>query len=153
MKKNYIYLIALIVVTVVLTLFLSALYKGEVVVKTSYSYEKMNRITAEEYDEYMIEHQDTIIYIADKLNLENNKFEKKLINKLEKLNLLKNTIYIEKEDISESLKKNLKKDYSYDYDESKLPTIIVVNDGVLSQISFVDENSNVNDIVDYEVFE
>ncbi len=152
MNKNYIYLIVLIVVTVALTLFFSALYKGEAV-KISYSYEKMNRITAEEYDEYMMEHQDIIIYIADKLNLENNKFEKKLIKKLEKLNLLKHTIYIEKEDISSSLKKKLKNDYSYEYDENKLPVIIVVNDGSLNQISFVDENSNVNDIVKYEVFE
>ena len=79
MKINYIYLTILIFCTVVLTFFLSFLYKRDEI-KTSYSYEKLNKITATEFKEYMIEHPDTIIYIADKNNLNYNKFEKKLIN-------------------------------------------------------------------------
>lgn len=152
MKKNYIYLLILILVTVVLTLFLSYVYKREVM-STSYTYEKLNKITSLEFDEYMLENPDAIIYLGDKTNLNNNKFEKKLLNKLESLNLLKNTIYIDKEDITSSLKKTLEQKYSYDYDEDELPIIIVINDGETIQKSIVYENSIVDTIINYEVFE
>ena len=151
MKKN-IYLFVLVLATVLVTLGLSKLYQTEVT-KTSYAYEKMNKITSTEYDEYIVENSDTIIYIADKNNLSYNKFEKKFIKKLDSLNLLKNVIYIEKEELNNSLNKKLKKNYSYEYDENLLPAIIVINDGVLSQVSYVNEDSQVEDIINYEVFE
>ena len=49
MKKNYIYLFVLVLATVLVTLGLSKLYQTEVT-KTSYAYEKMNKITSTEYD-------------------------------------------------------------------------------------------------------
>ena len=152
MKKNYICLFVLVLATVLVTLGLSKIYKIEVT-KTSYAYEKMSKITSAEYDEYVVEHPDTIIYIADKTNLSYNKFEKKFIKKLESLNLLKNVIYIEKEELNNSLNKKLKKNYSYEYDENLLPAIIVINDGALSQISYINGDSLVDDIINYEVFE
>ena len=152
MKKNYIYLFVLVLATVLVTLGLSRIYKTEVT-KTSFAYEKMSKIISAEYDEYIVENPDTIIYIADKNNLSNNKFEKKFIKKLESLNLLKNVIYIEKEELDDSLNKKLKKNYSYEYNESLLPAIIVINDGTLSQISYINVDSQVENIINYEVFE
>ena len=152
MKKNYIYFGILIICTVALTLFLSYIYKSEVEESVSYSYEHLNKITSNEFDEYMIEHPDTIIYIADKTNLNNNKFEKRLINKLEKLNLLENVIYIEKEEMIAILQKKLKENYGYNYNEDKLPAIIVINDGKTKQISIIRRDSDVDTIIDYEVF-
>lgn len=152
MKKNYIYLLILLVATVGITFMLSNLYKREET-KTSYLYEKLNKITSTEFDEYMIEHPDTIIYVADQNNLENNKFEKKFYNKLEKLNLLENIIYIEKNEINSSLQKKLKEEYSYKYNEKDLSAIIVISDGIFVESTLVDESSNINTIINYEVFE
>jgi len=152
MKRNYVYLLILILVTVVITLFLSNIYKKEVIT-TSHSYEKLNKITALEFEEYIIENPDTIIYLGDKTNLDNNKFEKKFISKLENLNLIKNTIYIDKTEITSSLKKVLEKEYSYNYDENKLPVVIVINDGKTIQKSNVYQNSKADTIINYEVFE
>ena len=152
MKKNYVYLAVLLIATVALTLFLSSLYKRETL-ENSYLYEKLNKITATEFEEYMLEHPDTIIYIANKNDLDNNKFEKKFENKLEKLNLLENIIYIEKEEVTSSLEKELKEKYSYKYSEEKIPTIIIISDGQFIESAVVNENSDVNTIVDYGVFE
>jgi len=152
MKKNYIYLLILLVATVFVTLLLSNLYKKEVN-GISYSYDKLNKIIATEFEEYIIEHPDTIIYIADKTNLDNNKFEKKFVNKLEKLGLIENAIYIEKKEINSDLEKKLKENYSYKYSEEKLPVIIVINDGKLIQTSVVDKSSIADTIIDYGVFE
>ena len=152
MKKNYIYLVILILVTIVITFLLSFLYKKEDV-KMSYSYEKLNRITSEEFEEYMLEQSDVIIYISDKTNLNYNKFEKKLIKKLEKLNLIKNVIYIDKSDMVESLQEKMSENYSYKYSEERLPAIIVINDGVFVQSAEINANSVVEAIINYEVFE
>ena len=152
MKKNYIYLTILLIVTVIITLFLSNLYKRETT-EISYSYEMLNKITANEFEEYMIEHPDTIIYIADKTNLDNNKFEKKFVNKLEKLNLLENVVYIEKEEMTKKIEELLKKNYSYEYKEKKLPIIIVISDAKVIENSIVQKDSDVNAIINYEVFE
>ena len=91
MKKNYIYLAVLLAATVGLTFLLSSIYNKEVN-SVSYSYEKLNKITSDEFEEYMMENPDTIVYVSDKNDLINNKFEKKFIKKLENLNLLENTI-------------------------------------------------------------
>ncbi len=152
MNKKTIYLIILVIVTVIVTLLLADIYKKETI-KTSYAYENFNKITANEFDEYMMEHTDTIIYIADKSNLKYNKFDKKFLSKIEELNLLENTIYIEKDEITKSIEKKLKENYSFEYDKNELPIIIVVSDDEIVGTSIVDSNSKVDTIINYEVFE
>lgn len=152
MNKKMIYLIILVVATVIVTLLLADIYKKETI-KTSYAYENFNKITANEFDEYMMEHTDTIIYIADKNNLKYNKFDKKFLSKIEKLNLLENTIYIEKDEITKSIVKKLKENYSYEYKEKELPIIIVVSDNEVVQTSIVHTDSKVDTIINYEVYE
>ena len=152
MNKKMIYLIILVVATVIVTLLLADIYKKETI-KTSYAYENFNKITANEFDEYMMEHTDTIIYIADKNNLKYNKFDKKFLSKIEKLNLLENTIYIDKDEVTSKLEKTLKEKYKYTYNEKKLPTILVIIDGKITQIEEVTADSNIETIIEYEVFE
>jgi len=152
MKKEYIYLLILLIVTIGLTLLLSFLYKQDEV-KTSYSYQKLNRITSDEFEGYMLEQSDVIIYISDKTNLSYNKFEKKLINKFEEINLIKNVIYIDKSDMDESLQKKLSENYSYKYNEEELPIVIVINDGTFVESAKINEDSVVETIINYEVFE
>jgi len=152
MKKNYIYLAVLLVVTVGLTFLLSSIYNKEVN-SVSYSYEKLNKITSDEFEEYMIENPDAIVYVSDKNDLNKNKFEKKFVKKLENLNLLENTIYIEKDEINNKFKELLKVNYDYKLDQKKLPIIIVINSGSVVQSVVVEKKSNVETIINYGVFE
>ena len=152
MNKKTIYLIILVISTVIVTLLLADIYKKETV-KTSYAYENFNKITANEFDEYMMEHTDTIIYIADKNNLKYNKFDKSFLKKIEELNLLENTIYIEKNEITKSIQKKLKEDYSFEYNEKELPIIIVVSDNEIIETAIVNTGSKVDTIINYEVYE
>lgn len=152
MKKNYIYLTILLIATVVVTMLLANLYTKETT-KTSYSYNNLNKITSNEFEEYMMEHTDAIIYVGDKLNLNNNKIEKKFIKKLENLNLLENTIYIDKDEITAKFKKILKDNYSYEYNEKSLPTIIVVSDAEVIQVSKIEKDVEIDTFINYEVFE
>lgn len=151
MKKNYIYFLILVIGTIVLTLLLASSYKKDVV-EESFLYERLNKITATEFEEYIIENPNSIIYIGDKTNVDNNKFEKELIDKFEKLHLLTNVVYIEKTEINSSLQKRLKELYSFEYNENNLPTILVINDGEIIQSSFVDIDTDVDSVINYEVF-
>lgn len=152
MKKNYIYLAVLLIATVGLTFLLSSIYNKEMN-SVSYSYENLNKITSDEFEEYMMENSETIVYVAEKNDLSNNKFEKKFIKKLENLNLLENTVYIEKSEINNEFKELLKTNYNYKLDEKKLPIIIVIDSGSVVQSVVVEKNSNVDAVVDYGVFE
>ena len=151
MKKNYIYLILLVIVTVVLTLFLADLYKKEKN-NVSYIYDKLPSISGNEFLGYMLENSDAIIYFGDKTNNKLNKVEKKLINQLEKNNLMKNAIYIEKEEITSNLKEQLKDNYAYDIPTS-LPILIIISDNELIQSIEINQNVDLNSIIDYEVLE
>ena len=152
MKKNHIYLAVLLIATVGLTFLLSSIYNKEVN-SVSYSYENLNKITSVEFEEYMMENTETIIYISDKNDLRNNKFEKKFINKLENLNLLEKTIYIEKDELNNNFKELLKTNYNYKIDEKQLPIIIVIDSGEVVQNVIIDKNSNIDMVIDYGVFE
>lgn len=150
-KKNYIHLALLIIATIILTFSFSMIYKHEVA-NTCYLYENLNRITTFELDEYIMENPDSIIYIGDKNDLSNNKFEKNFFKKLKKLNLLENSVYIEKNKISKEFKNLLKKEYSKVYDENNLPMILIVIDGKIIKMVNVSNDSLAESIIDYEVF-
>lgn len=153
MTKKYIYLVVLILSTMLVTLFLSYLYKKETNVEFSYAYSTLNRITASEFDEYILENPDSIIYISDSSDLSNNKFEKKFIKKIEKKNLMENIVYIEESEVTNSLQKKLEDKYSYKYNKKALPVILVFVDAELIEISTIEVDSSVDSIIEYEVFE
>ena len=150
-KYNYIIYIVLLIVTIIVTLLLADLYnKGEN--EISYSYETLNKISAEEFDEYMVEHDDVIIYIGSMYSKSTNKVEKNIITEIEKQNLLEKVIFIEKEEITDELEKTLNKEYEYEYNEDKIPTIIVVIDGEVDKIVKITKNMQYKSAIDYEAF-
>lgn len=150
-KYNYIIYIVLLIVTIIVTLLLADLYnKGEN--EISYSYETLNKISAEEFDEYMVEHDDVIIYIGSMYSTSTNKVEKNIITEIEKQNLLEKVIFIEKEEITDELEKTLNKEYEYEYNEDKIPTIIIVIDGEVDKIVKITKNMQYKSAIDYEAF-
>jgi len=152
MKKNYLKLFVLILITIIITLGLSAMYKQKFLT-LSYSFDRLNKITANEFNEYIIENPSTILYIGDKTNNTYNKIEKNFISKLESLNLLENTIYIEKSEVTPKFIKKLKEEYKYTYDEGKLPTILVIIDGIAVEKTELKKDSSIDTIIEYGVFE
>ena len=120
---------------------------------TSNFYEYTNKITPEEFDQFMTENSDIIIYISDKYDLTHETFEKKFENKIEELNLNHNLIYIDKNDMDIEFLNKLKKTYGINVDLEKTPIVVVIIDeDVVKNIS-VTPNSNVDTLIEYEAFE
>lgn len=151
-KKNYYILVVLLAVTALLTLYLSNLYLNKEKL-TSNFYNYANVITPEDFDEFILENSEVIIYISDKYDLSHNTFEKKFETKIDELNLKHNLIYIDKEDVTSEFLNKLKKSYNINLELEELPVIIVMVDKKVIRNISITTNSNVDTIIEYEVFE
>lgn len=150
--RNYVILAVLLIATVFLTLLLSNIYISKTKVESDF-YQYSNKIVANEFEEYVIENPDVIIYISDKYSLENKKQEKKLKEKIESLNLKDKLIFLEKEEVDKEFISMLNKKYKIDIEYGKLPYIIVLNDNEVSTWFHVDKDINILKWIDFEVFE
>lgn len=151
-KKNYYILVVLLVVTAGLTMLLSNLYLNKEKMVSNF-YEYSNKITPQEFNEYIIENPDLIVYISDKYDLTYETFETNLKNKIDNLNLKEKLIYIDKNYINKDFVNELKKIYKINIDLNNTPIIIVVIDKKVIKNVSITNDSNVDSIIEYGVFE
>ncbi len=150
-KKNYLILAVLLVVTILLTLMFSNIYKNKEKLVSAF-YLESNNIAPNEFDEYLMENPDLIIYVSDKYDLSHEKFEEDFENKLKDLNIKNNLVYIDKNEIDKSFINKLKNEYDVNIDISKTPLIIVMVEKSVTKVVQVSNDSNVDSIINYEVF-
>ena len=148
-KKNYIILIILLVATFSFTLLFSKIYLNK---SKEYSifYMESNKITSKELEQVSLEEPDVIYYISDKYDLNNFDFEIKLKAKLEEKNLLNKLVYI---DTKKSLIKKFKGTYKLDINIDKYPIIVFVVDKKVIKTIYVKDNENIDNYIDYGVYE
>ena len=151
-KKNYYILVVLLAVTILLTLSLSYVYRNKEKLVSNF-YEYSSKIKPQEFDEYMTENSDFMIYISDKYDLTYEEFENNFKDKIEKLNLKNNLIYMDKNDINKEFLNKLKKEYNINIEIKDKPIVIVVIDNKVIKKVSVDIDSNVDALIEYEVFE
>ena len=151
-KKNYVVLVILLLVTVVLTISLADIYKRKDRFVSAF-YEYANKINSSEFDEYINENSDLIIYISDKYDLSKENFETKFKNKLDELNLKNNLVFIDKSSINEKFLNNFEKNYNLKIDIKKTPIVIVIIDKKVVKSLYITPNSNANTIIEYEAFQ
>lgn len=150
-KKNYYILALLMIATIVFTIFIFNVYRDNKTISEFYNYS--NKITSKEFDEYLTENPDVIIYISDKYDLTHEEFEKDFQRKITKLNLKNNLIYLDKSSLNKNFLKKLKQEYELDINKKKMPVIIVVLDKKIINVVYVGQASNVETIIQYEDFE
>ena len=132
--KNYIILIIIYIITFLAVFYAIFWYNNYKVnrLTTPYIQNKINSISYEELDNYIIEYPNTIIYIG-KNNDENcYNTEKNLYSVLRKNNLIENTVFLDlSTNYSDTILDNISNKY---FDESlkdkelKVPSIIIIND-------------------------
>ena len=151
-KKNYYILVVLLAVTILLTLSLSYVYRNKEKLVSNF-YEYSNKIKPQEFDEYMTENSDFIIYITDNYDITYEEFENNFKDKIERLNLKNNLIYMDKNDINKEFLNKLKKEYNINIELKDKPIVIVVIDNKVIKKVSVDLDSNVDALIEYEVVE
>ena len=131
--KNYIIVLIMFILTVAIVLGLRAWYRSYHDYKLTIPVisGKVNEITINEFNDYVTEHDNFILYIGTASNETCRNIEKDLVNVLNKRNVRGSTIYLNmsgEKDISNRLSDILAK---YGYPQKKqveIPTLIIFND-------------------------
>lgn len=149
--KNYVFLLLIIVFTVFITLFVSTLYKDSKRIVTDF-YSYSNKITNKDFELYITENPNTIIYIYDKYNNSRKEFEENLKNKLETKYLTNNFVYMDKRELNKNLINYIKNNYGVQLKYNGKPVILIITDDEATSMIEVDEEANV-DSLNLEAFE
>ena len=147
--RNYIIACILLVLTVVITLFLSNLYTNRLKPVSDF-YNYSNKITAKEFDVFITENPDSIVYLDSKYDLDNDSFEAKLKNKIEHLNIKEKFVYI---NVNNKLINNINKKYKVKIDINKIPVAITFVDGNIYRYEYIANGSEPENVIDFGVFE
>ncbi len=149
--KNYVYLVIIIAFTVFITISVANLYKNSKRVESEF-YKYSNTISNKEFDVYVTEYPDSIIYIYDKYSYKYEDFEEELKNKIEELYLKNNLVYIDKRELNKKFISNMKDNYSLDLKYNGKPIIIIISDKEVVSVIEINEEST-TDSINLGVFE
>ena len=133
--KNYLIYIILIIATVVLTLFW----------RKSILYDYVSEIKTDDFEQFMIESPDAIIYISNIQNSNNTKFEKRFKKKIDSLNIKDSVVFINKESIDSTFLNLLKRQYGLSLNINET-SLIIINDNTLVDCIYIDDDFDINTI-------
>ncbi len=150
-NKNKILLIIILIVTVLLVFAFTKFYKNNYK-KQSVIFEYAKEIRPNDFSQYMVESTDIIILVSDKYDISNDIIFEKLINDLNKNDLKDKLICIDKNLIKDSFLSTLRTVYDIDLDISKIPAIILVSDRVVENISYLNNDTDLEKVIDYQEF-
>ena len=142
--KNYLIYIILIIATVVLTLFFSKSYLKDNGRK-SILYDYVSEIKTDDFEQFMIESPDAIIYISNIQNSNNTKFEKRFKKKIDSLNIKDSVVFINKESIDSTFLNLLKRQYGLSLNINET-SLIIINDNTLVDCIYIDDDFDINTI-------
>ena len=142
--KNYLIYVVLIIITVLLTLFFSKSYLKDNGQK-SILYSYISEIKTDDFEQFMTENPDAIIYISSIQNDNNIGFEKKLKKKIDSLNIKENVVFINKETVDSNFLNLLRESYGLNLNINE-SSLIIINDNVVINCIYVDDNVDFSSI-------
>ena len=149
--KNYFVLLVIVIITIILTLYLSSVYK-EKNKTTTVMHEYISEITEKELTDYIIEKPIIFMYISDKFDLTNDQFEEDLKKEIKKNNLKDYFVYLYSSELTTEFINFFKTNYNLEIDVNKTPILVLINDGEVKDIQYIDvTNYNIEQIVKSEV--
>lgn len=152
-KKNYILLGLLAVVTILAVIYMSKWYRASenYYLENSVMKELVGEVKELEFENYILENPDIVIYISKGQSESTKKFEKKLKKYILDENLKSHFIYVNGKDSTESFLLNLKEKYFKETMkelEITYPNLLIVENGKVKDILYrtVLEERNVRDV-------
>lgn len=151
-RKNYIYVLVLVICTVILTLIICNIYTNKKKDESEF-YKGVNSITSDEFKDFVTEKSDLIIYIYDKNSDKYELVEKRLLNLLSEKNLNDRFAYLDKSYLTDDFIDYLNKNYSIDLVYDDKPIILVILENNVLNVISLEEDTDINNVVDFGVFE
>lgn len=152
-KKNYILLGLLAVITILAVIYMCKWYRASenYYLENSVMKELVGEVKELEFENYVLENPDIVIYISNDQSETTKKFEKKLKNYILEENLKSHFIYVNGKESTEKFLLNFKKNYFVDgIKEVKItyPNLLILEDGKVKDILYrtVLEERNAKDV-------
>ena len=149
-NKNILLLIILLVVTVLIVLVFAKIYKNNNK-NNSIIFNYVQEIKPNDFNQYMIENPDVIVLFVDKYDISKDEILKELIDEIDDNDLKDKIICIDKNLIKDSFISSLNKKYNINLDANKFPALILITDNEVDKISYIDENTDIKTLIDYQV--
>lgn len=152
--KNYIALGFIFILTIGILLYLVNFYNSKKEYENSTN-DRMNflkEITADDFNNYITENLDFILYTSNSEDENIIKLEKNLKNKLIKKEYINQMIYLNLKnapiDLMETLNNHFSETLKLD-EHSSIPNVLIVQDGLIIQTLYVDINTTALDIIKF----
>lgn len=148
-KKNYVLLGLLTVVTVLAVVYMSKWYRASEIyyLENSVMKELVGEVKELEFENYVLENPDVVIYISNDQSENTKRFEKKLKNYILDENLKSHFIYINGKESTKNFLSNFKEKYFMEEIkkiEVTYPNLFVMENGkikdVLYPVSLIERN-------------
>lgn len=147
-KKNYAILMLLLVITVLVTLYIFKSYSNRNR-ELSNMYKYLDVITYKDFNVYITENPDIILYVGNKYDLNYEDFNTKLINKIEKSGLKYKFVYM---NVNNKIINEINKEYRVKLSISNVPYLISFLEGKIIKYSEIKEDSEVSTIINLKEF-
>lgn len=144
-KKNYLILIVMFCFVIIIT-FVGARFYNNSLKSTGILFKYAKHISSGELEQYLNENPSSIVYISDKYNLSNDDIEDILKNKIIEMNLYNNIVYMDIATFDNKFILKFNKKYKTKLDKSRIPTLIVYNDGQIENIYYSLDKNIVNSL-------
>ena len=141
--KNYIIVAVMFVLTVVLVLGLRSCYRNYL----DYSLTipvingKIQEIDINEFNDYVLEHDNLFVYIGTSDNQNCRNIEKDLVNLLDSRNIKNETIYLNMTNKSKNAIKSTLSKYGFNASRVNYPIFLIINDKKIINSTFPEDRS------------
>jgi len=147
--KNYFILALVVILSGIIVYFLGNFYinKKRYDEKENHVLSFLKEIYVDDFENFIIENPDTIIYINRIDNSKNKKLEKKLKKEIIERNYEQDIIYIDSTEISSNFV-----DVLNNHIDNKLniiPNVIIVKDGKICNVMYINSNTKYSEIIDF----
>ena len=150
--KNYIIFLILTFFTVFVVFFITKIYKQNI----EYNNQNNNimsflsEVKKEEFNTYILENHDAIIYLSSSIKKENEDFERELRRYIKNKNLVKNVVYLDVNALDDKFYQDLKDNYlskklkEQDVDLKVVPNLFVFKDEKIVSVLYRNNPSKLN---------
>lgn len=150
--KNYIILILIAIVTIFLVIFFAKFYQEQAQYDTQNNniMTFLSEIKIEEFDNYIQENHDVIVYLSSSIDNFDVEYEKNLKKYITKKNLIKDFVYLDTSNLETDFYERLKTNYlskklqKQDIHLDQDPTLLIIKNQKISHV-FHSNKLNIRD--------
>lgn len=152
--KNYLILLIITIITVLLVMYLVNLYKSKEEYNNDVNHRMsfLKEIKAKDFDSYITENPEGIIYLSNSSEDALKKLENKLKKELPKKEYVNQMVYLNLKNIPIDFMKNIAKYYSATMklnENSTIPNIMIIEDGKITYTLYINSDTTSKEIFDF----